>query len=318
MFDNAFAYDRPLFKKLAHNDTGQAVGHQAGVVIPAEMDSYFPQLVQAVSAANPAPGVDIIADLFDGNQYLEQVDTRYQYQTWGGTRSPERRITGNLTPLRNLAHRDDVLLIERGVTDPRRYRLTLARQGTPAFTALSQSIGNRRWGPVDRADPPSAETQTLQALEEIENREQGPFQLFDENAGLVESKTKRVARSRAFQVRLLELYGPACAVCGGGLQHPAGRVEVEAAHIVPRGLKGADDARNGLMLCRQHHWALDYGLFGFDVQRRVIVPRAALALAPNATLAAIQGLAIRPPADLLFQPSLESIDWHRTQILVGA
>ena len=37
-------FDRPLFKKLAHNDTGMAAGHQAGVVIPTAMDRFFPQL----------------------------------------------------------------------------------------------------------------------------------------------------------------------------------------------------------------------------------------------------------------------------------
>jgi putative restriction endonuclease len=37
-------FDAPLFNVLAHNDTGQAVGHQGGIVIPKDLDPYFPQL----------------------------------------------------------------------------------------------------------------------------------------------------------------------------------------------------------------------------------------------------------------------------------
>jgi putative restriction endonuclease len=317
MLDAVFAFDRPLFKRLAHNDTGQAVGHQAGVLIPAAMDSYFPQLGATASAANPAPSLDITADLFDGAAYLGQVTTRYQYQTWGGTRSPERRITGNLTSLRDLAQAHDVLVIERGISDPNRYRLTLIRQGTSAFATLSTRLGNRRFGPVETFDPPSSELETEQALAQITAQEQQPFEPFEASANVVESKTKKVARSRAFQVRLLELYGPKCAVCGGGLSHPKGTIEVEAAHIVPRGLKGADDPRNGLMLCRQHHWAFDYGLFGLDNQHRVIVPTAALALPTNGVLAQYRGKQIRLPQPADLRPSAVSLSWHRTNVLIG-
>lgn len=317
MLDTSFAFDRPLFKRLAHNDTGQAVGHQAGVLIPSAMDSYFPQLGAMATALNPAPGVDVTADLFDGTTYLGEVITRYQYQTWGGTRSPERRITGNLAPLRDLAQADDILLIERGIPDPDRYRLTLVRQGSPAFTSLSARVGNRRFGPVELSDPPSSEVEAERAFAEITEREQEPFELFDPAADVVESKTKKVARSRAFQARLLELYGPSCAVCGSGLAHPKGTIEVEAAHIVPRGLKGADDPRNGLMLCRQHHWAFDYGLFGLDDQLRVIVPAVALAISANAILGQYAGQQIRLPQPNGLRPSAASIAWHRVHVLLG-
>jgi hypothetical protein len=35
----------------------------------------------------------------------------------------------------------------------------------------------------------------------------------------------------------------------------------QAAHIVPKNKNGTDDPRNGLTLCRAHHWAFDAGLF---------------------------------------------------------
>ena len=92
-------FDRPLFKKLAPNDTGEAAGHQGGFLVPRDLDRYFPQLSTAVTATNPTVDRTIRAALFVGSQQVGLVATRYQYQTWGGTRTPERRITSNLAPL---------------------------------------------------------------------------------------------------------------------------------------------------------------------------------------------------------------------------
>ena len=92
MVDVSLGFDKPLFKTLAPNDTGASPGKQAGPLIPKEMDSYFPQLQGQASPTNPAPYQEIKADLFIGNESIGLVNTRYQYQTWGGERTPERRI----------------------------------------------------------------------------------------------------------------------------------------------------------------------------------------------------------------------------------
>ena len=34
---------------------------------------------------------------------------------------------------------------------------------------------------------------------------------------------------------------------------------MQGAHIYPKGRDGSDDLRNGLCLCRRHHWAMDAG-----------------------------------------------------------
>ena len=147
-------FDRPLFKKLAHNDTGAAAGHQSGVVIPKAIDKYSPQLSAAVNVSNPTASCDLKAALFVGTKHEGVVKTRYQYQTWSGTRPPERRITGQLGPLLGGASADDILLIERGLYDEFFYRLTLHKAGTSAYSSYSHQIGSRRWGPIDLADTP--------------------------------------------------------------------------------------------------------------------------------------------------------------------
>src|SRR5271157_84388 len=98
-------YDAPFFKVLARNDTGETRSHQAGLVIPTGMTQYFPHL--AVTRG-PTSDHQITADLYDGDNYVGRVETRYQVQTWGGTRPGEHRLTRNLTPLLQRARAGDL------------------------------------------------------------------------------------------------------------------------------------------------------------------------------------------------------------------
>ncbi|MGH1549204.1 HNH endonuclease [Leifsonia poae] len=83
------------------------------------------------------------------------------------------------------------------------------------------------------------------------------------NFSLFESRDDRglaIIRKRPnqqrFKFEVLRMYGAGCAVCG--VREPA---LITAAHIVPKKAKGADDPRNGLPLCANHHLAFDAGLW---------------------------------------------------------
>jgi putative restriction endonuclease len=304
-------FDRPLLKVLAHNDTGQAVGHQAGFVIPKDLESYFPQLSQNVTSASPTTSEDINASLFDGPRYIGDVSARYQYQTWGGTRSPERRLTNNLSDLRNLAKRDDILMIERGLRDQSRYRLSLIRKTDPSYAKLRAALGTKRWGPLDKADPPVEETAIITAFNEQTAHEIQPFEGIDHNATSVEQRTTKIARSKAFQRRLLEIYQGRCAICANALTRQDGRTEAEAAHIIPRSVRGADDARNGILLCRAHHWAFDNGLIGIADNLTIIVPLSTTVIAANSALASLAGSNLITPTNPVLAPHLDAVRWHR-------
>jgi hypothetical protein len=71
---------------------------------------------------------------------------------------------------------------------------------------------------------------------------------------------KRLATTRPgqgkFRFDVLKRYGPLCAVCDQSIPEL-----LEAAHIVAKEFAGCDDPRNGLVLCRNHHRALDKGFF---------------------------------------------------------
>jgi putative restriction endonuclease len=314
--DDLTAFDRPMFKRLSHNDTGAAAGHQGGIVVPKDLSPYFPDLA-AKASSTAAPTVDehIRAVLFIGNTQVGDVETRYQFQTWGGTRSPERRLTANLAPLRDQADVDDFLIIERSVGDPSPYRLRLVKPAFDEFKSIAANAGTRRWGPLYPRDTPVPEKAVEDAVINQEQRQLNPLALFDNAAVFTESRVAKIARSRAFQRVIMDLYQRRCSVCGCGLRTPAGLVEVEGAHLVPRGLKGADDARNGCALCRSHHWAFDKGLFGIKPDRTLFVPAKVLKVPQNAPLAALVGVTMAAPTNLSLLPALEALEWHRNYVV---
>lgn len=70
---------------------------------------------------------------------------------------------------------------------------------------------------------------------------------------------ERIARDKAFRQAVREAYSEMCVVCGTRRETPNGRPEVEVAHILPKAKGGPDDIRNGIALCKLHHWAFDNG-----------------------------------------------------------
>jgi putative restriction endonuclease len=311
--DELADFDKPIFKQISHNDSGASTGHQGGIVIPKDLDAYFPQLSGRVSAASPTVDEDIRAILVVGGKEVGTVTTRYQYQSWGGGRTVERRITGNLGPLRSQSVEDDIVVIERNLDDRSLYRITLLKKGSKAAKAVLAASSGKRWGTVDPLEPPVSEPELEQAEKDQKDHEKKPLSLFDNEAALVETHSKRVARSRAFQKLTSKYYGGQCALCNKGFVTAAGKSECEAAHIVPRGKKGADDARNGLALCRSHHWAFDEGLFGVDASGDILVPGSVLTLNPD--LAPFNKKKLRLPSVASVKPSDEALAWHLKNVV---
>lgn len=136
------------FKRLAHNDTGSARGHQAGVLIPKDLASHFPHLSGVVNPAAPTIDQAIDAELVVDGKVVGTTTTRYQHQTWGATRRAERRVTKNLQPLLASAKKGDLLVIEQQPGTPLSYRFMLHRQGTAGYSSLSSLVGPRRWGTI--------------------------------------------------------------------------------------------------------------------------------------------------------------------------
>jgi putative restriction endonuclease len=73
----------------------------------------------------------------------------------------------------------------------------------------------------------------------------------------------RPERDKAFSRVVVQAYDSRCAACGLRLIVD-GRTVVEACHLIPWSESKDDDPRNGMALCRNHHWALDRALIAPD------------------------------------------------------
>jgi len=308
-------WDFPFFKVLANNDTSSARGHQGGIVVPIALRPFFPGLTGTVSKATPVIDHRIEAQLFVENVYKDTVSTRYQFQSWGGMRDPESRLTDQLGPLRSLATGGDVLIMQRSIYRLDYYRLTLVRMTSPEHPAIAKLMAARRWGALTTSKHVSG-TDLAAALAEEKTLEAAPFCLIDPAAGTITSTVRKVARSIVFRSSVLGQYEEACAICDEALKTPAGLIEIDAAHVVPRSLMGADDVRNGFALCKRHHWAFDKGLFGVGDDRKVWVPDQVSAIPNNAGLKKFHGQLIREAKVTALKVDPLAFEWHRDHLLV--
>src|SRR5690606_5849817 len=145
------------------------------------------------------------------------VSTNFQLQTWNNTRR-EYRIT-KLTPHMHGVGEKDLLLIERSQTEEL-WKLTFLLKGTPDFeAAMDARVRIPRTpsdcGFLDRVPSPTTELEISTAETQIDALAATPFSMFDPSLEFVTSR--RRARDQAFRRKVLTIYGPCCALCGGGL-----------------------------------------------------------------------------------------------------
>jgi hypothetical protein len=124
-------------------------------------------------------------------------------------------------------------------------------------------------------------------------------------------------RDEAFRQVVLREYDFTCAVCE--MKFRLGDlVEATAAHIVPKRKSGTDDPRNGLALCRTHHWAFDTGIFtlsdGYEV---LLSPAVQQAVTRNFGLLDLGGKPFLLPGNEVLWPHPEAVAWHRENVWRG-
>ena len=140
-----------------------------------------------------------------------------------------------------------------------------------------------------------------------------PFQVKEVRA---EYFTKRDVREKAFRKIILEEYKCLCVVCKSKFilkqKEDEPLVEAEAAHIISVNENGPDDPRNGLSLCRRHHWAFDNGLFTVTDSSEINVSASVLqAERRRFDLEEYEGESLVPPAHKICRPHEEALHWHQ-------
>lgn len=149
----------------------------------------------------------------------------------------------------------------------------------------------------------------------------GSFQPFDLSAEKVQSLRRSFVRARAFRKIVTAQYDYHCAICGFRLGVPRGIYEAEAAHIIPRRLRGSDDPRNGICLCGVHHWAFDEGVVSVRAENLTIMTATYLEKEKNEEsvrgILQFKGKCLERVLNHDYSPSSEALDWHNERIFLG-
>jgi predicted restriction endonuclease len=149
----------------------------------------------------------------------------------------------------------------------------------------------------------------------------GEFQPFDLSTGKAVSLRQSFVRDRAFREIVVSQYDYHCAVCEFRLAAPRGTYEAEAAHIVPKRRRGADDPRNGVCLCGTCHWLFDEGIVSVHAEDLSVL--TAEYLGRKASDKSVQrvleyrGRRIRLTQNPQYSPAKEALRWHNEQIFLG-
>jgi hypothetical protein len=156
-------------------------------------------------------------------------------------------------------------------------------------------------------DDPATQRKIKQVKREIASEQTKPFSLVGSTKTYTSTIEKKI-RTRAFTEAVREAYNFACAVCGLKYDSPSGKWEVQAAHVYPKELFGIDDVRNGLALCRTHHWAFDQFAFTIDTSYKLLWH-------PNAKGTSMykEGSIALPIDQRMWPNQDEALAWHRSR-----
>ncbi len=122
--------------------------------------------------------------------------------------------------------------------------------------------------------------------------------------------SERNIRSSVFSQKVKEEYDFKCAFCGAKRFSPEGNPEVESAHIYPVEEGGSDDLRNGIALCKLHHWGFDHGWLSLNDDLEIIVNKESEEEIPSDFLD-LEGEKIELPEHSKYKPHTKFLEGHR-------
>ena len=133
-------------------------------------------------------------------------------------------------------------------------------------------------------------------------------------ASVTESSEENPSRRKAFRQEIMRIYNYTCAVCRLRVDTMDGEsiTVTDAAHIIPFSVSYSDDIRNGISLCKLHHWVFDQGLISFSEKYKVKVSRLIDEEGPAEwKLSNLQNKDILLPQHEMLYPAQEALAWHR-------
>ncbi len=123
-------------------------------------------------------------------------------------------------------------------------------------------------------------------------------------------------RSAGFRQVIMGLYDYTCAVCELRIVTMDGESVTDAAHIIPYRISKNDDIRNGISLCKLHHWSFDKGLISLSKTYQVLVSSLMSDRRPTEwRLTELQDKSILLPERNQLYPAQDALAWHREEVL---
>lgn len=172
-------------------------------------------------------------------------------------------------------------------------------------TFLLQSYFDKKGADIQLAlhpDPMNYEAERLKAEAQSRFRPKHVREGRDETGYYV--------RHALFPKVVKSLYNHACAVCGLNVHAEIGGSLVDAAHIMPFGLFHNDDPRNGIALCKNHHWGFDAGWFTATTEYKILISPSL-----NSALTYLSdGAPLLLPAQREYAPAYEALIWHQQNV----
>ena len=133
----------------------------------------------------------------------------------------------------------------------------------------------------------------------------------------VSDETENEVRTEGFRKAIMRIYDYTCVVCQLHVLTMDGASATEAAHIIPFNASHNNDIRNGISLCRLHHWSFDAGLISVDRNYKVVVSDFMLERGPREwLLTTLRGRSIILPEHDELYPAQEALTWHREKVFI--
>ena len=123
-------------------------------------------------------------------------------------------------------------------------------------------------------------------------------------------------RKAGFRKAIMRLYKYTCAVCRLHIVTMDGESATDAAHIIPFRISKNDDVRNGISLCKLHHWSFDKGLISLGKTYQVLVSSLVVEQGPMEWwLTKLRDKSILLPEQNQLYPAQDALAWHREERL---
>jgi putative restriction endonuclease len=132
------------------------------------------------------------------------------------------------------------------------------------------------------------------------------------------SQAETPIRNAGFRQAIMGLYDYTCAVCRLRIVTMDGESATDAAHIIPFHISHNDDVRNGISLCKLHHWTFDKGLISLGKTYQVLVSSLMSDRRPTEwMLTELRDKSILLPEHEQLYPAQDALEWHRKEAFRG-